>query len=524
MATLRGMVRLRLAFLPCRLLLRLEEVYSMDRLLKPGRFGFVALLLFTAFLAGPALDLTPLPSYAVAQDDGDDGDNGDDGDTEDGDTADQDTIILGGIPGAGVVVNAEGVLRMKAAVDATGQLSRRQRMAARAALNPELARPSELRKVSLNRLEQAIAKQLAQGQGPTDEMLYLAGLTELQYVFFYPDTRDIVIAGPAEGMVLDELSRPVGIATGQAVLQLEDLVVALRAYGPTSQPVGTVGVSIDPTSEGLKRMQNFLMQFGSRAIPADTRRIVKGLQESLGLQTVTITGVSPKTHFANVLVEADYRMKLVGIGLERLPVKISSYVDRASPSGVSRNALQRWYFVPDYESLLVSDDGLAIQLIGDGVQLVNADELVRADGTRASAGSVDRASRLFVESFTRKYAEIARKVPVYAQMRNLIDMLVAAAYIQQQDFYGQAGWSMEILGNERLMPVEIYAAPKQVDTAVNAIWKGNRLMTPVGGGVHIQPLKAVSAEHIRADEDGTVAQRREQVQLDALQDGQWWWD
>lgn len=140
------------------------------------------------------------------------------------------------------------------------------------------------------------------------------------------------------------------------------------------------------------------------------------------------------------------------------------------------------------------------------------------------AGSVDRASRLFVESFTRKYAEIARKVPVYAQMRNLIDMLVAAAYIQQQDFYGQAGWSMEILGNERLMPVEIYAAPKQVDTAVNAIWKGNRLMTPVGGGVHIQPLKAVSAEHIRADEDGTVAQRREQVQLDALQDGQWWWD
>ena len=120
-------------------------------------------------------------------------------------------------------------------------------------------RPEERRQ---DRLEQAIAAQVARGQGPTDDMLYLAGLTELQYVFFYPETNDIVIAGPAEGMMLAHLSRPVGIVTGQAVLQLEDLLVALRAYGPTAQPLGTVGVSIDPTSEGLTRMQQFLSQFG----------------------------------------------------------------------------------------------------------------------------------------------------------------------------------------------------------------------------------------------------------------------
>ena len=180
--------------------------------------------------------------------------------------------------------------------------------------------------------------------------------------------------------------------------------------------------------------------------------------------------------------------------------------------------------MPDYESWLVSDDGLAIQLVGDGVKLVNVDELVRADGTRANSGAIDRASRLFVESFTRKYAEIARQVPVYAQLRNLIDMLVAAAYIQQQDYYGQAGWTMEILGNERLMPVEIYAAPKEVETAVNAIWKGNVLMTPVGGGVHIDARKAISVEHVLPDEEGTVADQRERVTLDGLADGQWWWD
>ena len=446
------------------------------------------------------------------------------GGTDTGTDTNTDTVIIDGIPGAGVVINAQGVLTMKAAVDATGKLDRRRRQQAQAALNADLARPSELRKISLNRLEQAIQRQLAQGQGPTDDMLYLAGLTELQYVFFYPETKDIVIAGPAEGFMLDDLSRPVGIVTGQAVLQLEDLLVALRAYGPGTKPLGTVGVSIDPTPEGLTRMQEFLGQLGNRALPAHTRNIVQGLRESLGLQTVTVTGVSPSTHFAAVLVEADYRMKLIGIGLERGPAGISSYVDRASPTAVARNAMQRWYFIPDYESLLVSDDGLAIQLVGDGVKLVNADELVRADGTRMNSGKADRASRLFVDSFTSKYAEIARKVPVYAQLRNLIDMLIATAYMQQQDFYGQAGWNMETFGNEKLMPVEIYAAPRQVETAVNAVWKGNVLMTPVGGGVHINPLRAVSAENVRPDEDGAVAKQREQVHLDQLAEGQWWWD
>ena len=40
------------------------------------------------------------------------------------------------------------------------------------------------------------------------------------------------------------------------------------------------------------------------------------------------------THFAQVMIEADYRMKLIGIGLERPPVKLASYVDKANPAMV----------------------------------------------------------------------------------------------------------------------------------------------------------------------------------------------
>jgi hypothetical protein len=433
------------------------------------------------------------------------------------------TSLSGDLPGAGVVVDAKGVLSVKSSVDRTGGLDRQRRQQAQAGLNADVAKPSELRKVSLNRLEAALGKVAAARQAPPREMLYLAGLTKIQYVFYYPETKDIVIAGPAEGFALDEMRRPMGIHSGRSVLQLEDLVVALRAFGPDRRKVPSVGCSIDPTPEGLSRMQEFLSAFGTRATPRDTRRIVAGLKENLGLQVVTIKGISPNTHFANILVEADYRMKLIGIGLEEPPVRITSYVKRASAAAISRNAMQRWYFIPDYECVRVTDDGFAAELVGDGVKLVNADEVVRSDGTRMATGNSDRASVAFVESFTQRYGELARKVPVYAQLRNLIDMLIACAFIQDQDYYGQAGWNTPLFGNERVVSVEIHPAPRQVETAVNAIWKGNRLLTPVGGGVHIDARQAISAAQ-EAPEDGSLEKQREAIDLGGLAEGQWWWD
>jgi hypothetical protein len=460
-------------------------------------------------------------SVAAQDDNGNGNGNGD----SDGDgVPDDDVTVIGELPGAGVFVDAKGVLSVKRTVDGTGGLNRQRRLEAQARLNADLAKPSELRKISLNRLEQAVAKRLAAHQGPTEEMLYLAGLTKLRYVFFYPDTKDIVIAGPAEGFALDEMRRPIGIQSGQCVLQLEDLIVALRTFGPERRKVGSVGCSIDPTQEGLARMQQFLSSFGSRATRADTKRITESLKESLGLQIVTIKGISPNTHFANIMVEADYRMKLIGIGLEEPPVRITSYVKRANPASIARNALQRWYFIADYDCVRVADDGYAAELVGDGVKLVNANEVVRSDGTRASSAKPDRASEVFVQSFTQRYGELARKVPVYAQLRNLIDMLVASALIQEQDYFGQAEWTMEVFGNEQLLPVQIYAAPKQVESAVNAIWKGNILTTPIGGGVHIDAREAISAERVKLDDDGSIEKQRESISVSGLAEGQWWWD
>jgi len=425
---------------------------------------------------------------------------------------------------AGVLVSPDGVLRLQTAADPMGAVMRERVAAARQALPPDIARYSRLRKVSLPRLERAI---IAANGVVSDEMRYMAGLLRVRYVFVYPDSGDIVLAGPAEGWVPDPAGRVVGITSGKPVIQLQDVVTALRAYPSGKEGPAVIGCSIDPTQEGLAKMQDFLRRMGGtfpRGQEVQTARYMStGVKNSLGLQEITIEGIPADTHFARILVEADYRMKLIGIGLETPPVRLTSFVEKAASSAVSANALFRWYFVPDYQCLRVTEDGAGLELVGDGVKLVGEDEVVMAGGARAQAATSNAASRAFTTSFTKKYPELAARSPVYAELRNVIDLAVVAAYIQKQDFYTQAGWKMEFLGDEAKFPVRTYPAPKQVESAVNAIIKGSRIMTPIGGGVQIEAEEALQAENLLPDEGNQVRKLHEEVKV-SLPADMWWWD
>ncbi len=425
---------------------------------------------------------------------------------------------------AGVIVGADGVLRTKVVADPDGALQRQRKLAAQAALNEDVRRPSKLRKISLRQLEAALSERLMNGEMESEEMRYLAGLTRITHVFCYPGSQDIVIAGPAEGWMVDPTGRAVGLESGRATVLLEDLVVALRAFPSTGQRTQVISVSIDPTREGLNQLQQVIAQAGGFAAPGMERQLAAQLKDALGMQDVTFQGVSPQSHYAQVLVEADYRMKLIGIGLERPTVKITSFVSRANPNSLARNALQRWYFTPNYDAVKTTEDRLAMELVGQGVKLISEDELVVAGGGRVASEDRNPASEAFVQSFTRQYDRLAEETPVYAQLRNLIDITIAAAFIQDQDYYGQASWDGGVLMHEDQYAVENHNAPKQVESAVNAIWKGRRLMTPIGGGVSIEARKALATERLQTDQDGVLVSLRSDVDLAGQKPTNWWWD
>lgn len=430
------------------------------------------------------------------------------------------------LPTFGVAVDADGVLSLKSFADPSGRLMARRLAAVKARLADDVMAPSMMRKISLVKLERAIRKKIAAGELPDEVMRHLAGLLRVQYVFFYPEERDIVIAGQAEGWLADLSGRKVGVTTRWPVLLLEDLIVALRAYGPGSPKDQFIGCTISPDRNGLARLSEFQRTI-PRTVPTSQRaaaanRIATGSRQSLGQSQISVFGVSNKTHFAQVLIEADYRMKLIGIGLEPPPVKMHTFI--GALKGAQHQTLQRWWFTPNYDCVKVTDDRSAMELVGQGVQLLGEDKLIGADGSLAAKGiKPNKASELFTLAFTKKYPDISARIPVYAQMRTMIDLVVAAAFIRQEDFYGRADWSLGLFGNEEALPVETFPEAQNVACAVNVVWKGNRLFVLASGGVSIRPILALREDRLIKDRDGKLAEKYRQTNSKDAGD-RWWWD
>lgn len=428
----------------------------------------------------------------------------------------------GGVAQAGIDIDAEGVLHIK---QFDARVATAQRQAALRSLPSGSVKSVPMRKVSLQRLEKALAKSIAEGKDISTELRTLAGLTRVEYVMYFPESKEIVIAGPAEQTIENPDGRLVGIASGHPTLSLDDLAVAMRAFRPNAKTPELIGCSIDPTQEGLARMQAFLKSLGPTITPdTDVSLIVSNLKSSLGLQNVTVQGVPSSTRFAQVLVEADYRMKLIGIGLEIPAIPFQSWVDRASPYSGSANAMQRWFFVADYSGVKVSPDSNALKLEGQGVKLVGEDERVDRNGKRTQTGkSSNGPSKAFTKDFSQKFEKLAEVTPVFYEMRNLFDLSVCMAYVKDQDFYGKSGWDLGVLGDESKFQIETASIPTQVETAVNAIWKGTRLMTPLGGGVQISARKIASSQSTQEDSKLADTQSAATVPAD-LEPNQWWWD
>jgi hypothetical protein len=430
------------------------------------------------------------------------------------------------LPTFGVAVDAEGVLKFKTFADPGGRLHAERVAAAKRAIPADVTAWSDVRKVSLRRLEQAIRRRLAAGEPLDDILRHLAGLQRVQYVFYLPDERDVVLAGPAEGFVPDAAGRAVGMTSGRPVVLLEDLLVALRIFPPRSSHRPFVGCTIDPPREGLVRLTKF-QQTIPRSIPQSARSVVaaqiaKGVTEALGMADVRLFGVPENTHFAQVLVEADYRMKLIGIGLEPPPVQMVTFA--SALKSAQQGGLQRWWFTPDYACVKVTADRGAMELVGQGVQLQSEDKVIGPDGRLLnSTARPNAASDLYTHAFTSKFPEIAKARPVFAQLRNMIDLSVAAAFLRAEDYYGRAGWDAKLLLDNRSLPADTNPTPKKAPCAANSFWKGNRLFSPAGGGVSIMPLEALQAQNRLDDRDGQLAAQRTQVR-DQVPADRWWWD
>jgi hypothetical protein len=222
-------------------------------------------------------------------------------------------------------------------------------------------------------------------------------------------------------------------------------------------------------------------------------------------------------------VEADYRMKLIGIGLENSRVRgLTTYYNLLGPGDGGMNKLQRWWFVPDYEAIVESQDGNAFELRGQRAKLVGADDRLRATGEVERAEGAGGTTKKFAQSFSAHFAELARINPLYADMQNAFDWIIVAALIQQRNWIGPAAPDLAYLLQSNGYEPESLPVPRQAESVVNAKWIGRKLAIPVGGGVVVEPSKLIDNPSIRT-RDAALATRRQDARSGG-RDNRWYWE
>lgn len=431
---------------------------------------------------------------------------------------------------AGVFVDAEGALqRLNRAGLANTSSLERGLLTDRG--NRDVQRSSALRKVSLTRLERNLQRLAAQGRRPTDDMLYLAGLQRIEFVVFDEAANDIILAGPAEPMAVAAEGQRVGRDSKQPVLMLDDLVQCLRNAWYEG---GRLGCSIDPRQENLAAAQEFL---STTRLSGQNFR--DGLQESLGWQDIRVHGVDPSSHAASVLVEADYLMKCIGLGVEPSITEVPCYWDLIDVKNGPPPAMEiaRWWFTMNYESILANPAGSIYQLNGNGVKVLSENELLEQNGERIHTGESHGPTQQFARSFTKHFGKLCEQYPAFGQLRGVFDMALASTIIRNEIESGRVRWDpLYFCAKPDNNGLQYIAAsmrsPKTVMSVINHRTFDTRqngrhqrhMVVGVGGGVDFDARSLLKSDVRQVAAEGKLEER-------ALYSGErpdglekWWWD
>ncbi len=375
-----------------------------------------------------------------------------------------------------------------------------------------LDQATPMRKISLRRLDEAIRQGLADNKPVPPEISVLGGLQQVRYVLVYPEQHDIVLVGPAEGWKVDDRGAIVGETSGRPVLLLDDLIVALRAAAAPVKSV--ISCSIDPTPEGIQRVRAHTKQLRTIGNPEVT---AMGIQQQLGPQDVSVTGVPETSHFARVMVAADYQMKRIGMGTQAAPIRgLPSFMELMRGSRRGSNMLPRWWLAPDYEPILRDADGLAWELRGASVKAMTETDFFDAAGVRQESRPADPVSQKWADTFTERYEELAQADPVFGQLRDCMDLAIVAAMVVGHGLTERAQVELPMLMGTAGVEALEYPAPKHVQSKATVAKKGRNWMIACGG-VQINAWQMVAD----AESSDALASVRKDAAI-ADQSGRWW--
>lgn len=361
---------------------------------------------------------------------------------------------------------------------------------------PHQAQAVQGRAVSLKMLEKVLK------DGTSKQAHTLCGLTRVSGFVVDPKARDIIIVGKVD--------------PSYPALQVDDLAVALRSasrlYARTEGNVRyytSPGCSIDPEPETIRQLQRAGSGRGSgetdlQASAAEWERI--GRQP----QKVRVMGVPFDTHFAKVMVDADYYMKRLANGSVELGIPGFTSVTAmrveetrqefrsGAESSGPQSTLNRFWFCPG-ETTYEDGDGL-VMLKECRVKLLTEEEFLSARGEVKGFGRPSAHASRFADAFTAQYQAISEVRPIYRDLESLFRFYAIADLVRETNAMSRSGNKLSyLLAGHRVKNVPVSrAVPGQTrvvelrderETSYGSLVQYVTLMSCGGVDMDVRPRK-----------------------------------
>jgi hypothetical protein len=342
-----------------------------------------------------------------------------------------------------------------------------------------------IRKISLKKLDASIRETIENKKGFSDAIRYLGGLTSIRYVVVNPEENDILLVGTSEAWQADSYGNIVGKTSGRPVYRLEDLLTVYRAWNRLERPT-VITCSIDPTQEALVRIAQVEKQFFG--VTAKNANAYAAAQETAyGLNTVTVQGIPEQSRFAMILAIADYKMKQIGLGHEKAPVRgLPSYTSLIT--GSRKQIHPRFWLAPEYGTVSHDSQKLTWQLSEVKVKALTDDEYIDSRShSQQSSGKPDRAAIQWCGRMNNSYEALSKADPVFGDLKNCMEIAITVALIHRERLLEKANCKLTSFDDEKLLEPISYPVPKSVPS--RAIISQNGQTTVVAcGGVEVNPF------------------------------------
>ncbi len=223
-------------------------------------------------------------------------------------------------------------------------------------------------------------------------------------------------------------------------LHLEDFVIALRCawgkYGDYDHPL----CSIDPDPGVFQQLQDLAREILSSSTPEEVEdRLQEWDQICQRRQKVRVEGIPFHSHFAQIMVKADYDMKSIVDGSDSLAIsgftsltditleRVREDIVQNKQPSIPLLMMNRFWFCPG-ENQYDEDEGMV--LISECPVKLLTEEMYLSKAGLTDKGQKSPLAQEFAENFTANYKRIVSERPIYGELENLFSLLALANTIK----------------------------------------------------------------------------------------------